>query len=123
MKPCWKQTELEALIFNPPALSRLDYNMHEALRHRNKQPWFRNVLPYPPAVSDIVRLFIGPVAAAVASSREETDENSSSKTDFWRSEEHTSEIQSLMRISYAVFCLKKKKKQLKQLYSVTRKAC
>src|SRR3546814_5959886 len=27
----------------------------------------------------------------------------------WRSEEHTSELQSLMRISYAVFCLKKKK--------------
>src|SRR3546814_6124236 len=32
-----------------------------------------------------------------------------------RSEEHTSELQSLMRISYAVFCLKKKIKQL-QLY-------
>src|SRR3546814_9962720 len=33
-----------------------------------------------------------------------------------RSEEHTSELQSLMRISYAVFCLKKKKQktQLKQ---------
>src|SRR3546814_10516634 len=29
--------------------------------------------------------------------------------DKWRSEEHTSELQSLMRISYAVFCLKKKK--------------
>src|SRR3546814_8487950 len=30
---------------------------------------------------------------------------------FWlRSEDHTSELQSLMRISYAVFCLKKKKK-------------
>src|SRR3546814_6641337 len=29
---------------------------------------------------------------------------------FVRSEEHTSELQSLMRISYAVFCLKKKKK-------------
>src|SRR3546814_4211245 len=28
----------------------------------------------------------------------------------WRSEEHTSELQSLMRISYAVFCLKKKQK-------------
>src|SRR3546814_8900538 len=28
-----------------------------------------------------------------------------------RSEEHTSELQSLMRISYAVFCLKKKKQQ------------
>src|SRR3546814_7035142 len=30
-----------------------------------------------------------------------------------RSEEHTSELQSLMRISYAVFCLKKKKKKQK----------
>src|SRR3546814_3903106 len=37
---------------------------------------------------------------------------------FRRSEEHTSELQSLMRISYAVFCLKKKKKkyQSKKLY-------
>src|SRR3546814_8440061 len=32
---------------------------------------------------------------------------------FERSEEHTSELQSLMRISYAVFCLKKKKKVTK----------
>src|SRR3546814_9565345 len=31
-----------------------------------------------------------------------------------RSEEHTSELQSLMRISYAVFCLKKKKKITKK---------
>src|SRR3546814_3348799 len=31
-----------------------------------------------------------------------------------RSEEHTSELQSLMRISYAVFCLKKKKKSKKR---------
>src|SRR3546814_2833950 len=29
-----------------------------------------------------------------------------------RSEEHTSELQSLMRISYAVFCLKKKRKEI-----------
>src|SRR3546814_9556293 len=33
-----------------------------------------------------------------------------------RSEEHTSELQSLMRNSYAVFCLKKKKKQKKKTY-------
>src|SRR3546814_9237543 len=33
---------------------------------------------------------------------------------FARSEEHTSELQSLMRISYAVFCLKKKKKKKKK---------
>src|SRR3546814_2624463 len=32
-----------------------------------------------------------------------------------RSEEHTSELQSLIRISYAVFCLKKKKHKQKQL--------
>src|SRR3546814_7775717 len=31
----------------------------------------------------------------------------------WRSEEHTSELQSLMRISYAVFCLTKKKTKTK----------
>src|SRR3546814_7885670 len=39
-----------------------------------------------------------------------------------RSEEHTSELQSLMRISYAVFCLKKKiKKQRNQLTDTTYK--
>src|SRR3546814_9417050 len=36
-----------------------------------------------------------------------------------RSEEHTSELQSLMRISYAVFCLKKKKLDLKKIQSTT----
>src|SRR3546814_3848866 len=36
-----------------------------------------------------------------------------------RSEEHTSELQSLMRISYAVFCLKKKKTTTTQKLSVT----
>src|SRR3546814_7426809 len=39
--------------------------------------------------------------AAATETRSETDEQP-------RSEEHTSELQSLMRISYAVFCLKKK---------------
>src|SRR3546814_9626821 len=34
-----------------------------------------------------------------------------SQYDLRRSEEHTSELQSLMRISYAVFCLKKKNRQ------------
>src|SRR3546814_4241439 len=38
-----------------------------------------------------------------------------------RSEEHTSELQSLMRISYAVFCLKKKKKKYK--YNTNRLLC
>src|SRR3546814_1800612 len=37
------------------------------------------------------------------------DEADAEDADDRRSEEHTSELQSLMRISYAVFCLKKKK--------------
>src|SRR3546814_9222860 len=36
-----------------------------------------------------------------------------------RSEEHTSELQSLMRISYAVFCLKKKKSKKKIRHHIT----
>src|SRR3546814_6814454 len=36
----------------------------------------------------------------------------------FRSEEHTSELQSLMRISYAVFCLKKKKKTISVEYTI-----
>src|SRR3546814_8208444 len=38
-----------------------------------------------------------------------------------RSEEHTSELQSLMRISYAVFCLKKKKKD--SIHNETQNNC
>src|SRR3546814_4149692 len=38
--------------------------------------------------------------------------------DIGRSEEHTSELQSLMRISYAVFCLKKKKNSIKKYRSI-----
>src|SRR3546814_8372996 len=46
-----------------------------------------------------------------------------------RSEEHTSELQSLMRISYAVFCLKKKKQRKQQennsvnILSIKRNTC
>src|SRR3546814_1781168 len=37
------------------------------------------------------------------------DNGAATRLEQYRSEEHTSELQSLMRISYAVFCLKKKK--------------
>src|SRR3546814_2525013 len=40
-----------------------------------------------------------------------------------RSEEHTSELQSLMRISYAVFCLKKKKTQKNNNNRITTTKC
>src|SRR3546814_4020360 len=41
------------------------------------------------------------------------------RTGWVRSEEHTSELQSLMRISYAVFCLKKKKNKDNQEHGHT----
>src|SRR3546814_5783899 len=43
--------------------------------------------------------------------------------DLCRSEEHTSELQSLMRISYAVFCLKKKKKKQRKNIYICSKYC
>src|SRR3546814_1160448 len=48
--------------------------------------------------------------AMVGRANEGSDVNPHRLTAPVRSEEHTSELQSLMRISYAVFCLKKKKK-------------
>src|SRR3546814_1252980 len=48
---------------------------------------------------------------ATSSPAAETRATRMSKARLPRSEEHTSELQSLMRISYAVFCLKKKKKR------------
>src|SRR3546814_9583756 len=43
--------------------------------------------------------------------------HSSGVTEAFRSEEHTSELQSLMRISYAVFCLKKKTSKATRNYT------
>src|SRR3546814_3416568 len=68
-------------------------------------------------VSDLIR--VGPEAAIAGSGRiDDVDVPAADKGvslgvqdlehDDVRSEEHTSELQSLMRISYAVFCLKKK---------------
>src|SRR3546814_4897205 len=44
-----------------------------------------------------------------ATTIQESPKQQCAHTCYQRSEEHTSELQSLMRISYAVFCLKKKK--------------
>src|SRR3546814_7071469 len=68
----------------------------------------------PPAVLSGTRLFF-PLGGAENAARKEP-EPAPARTDSiieqpasGRSEEHTSELQSLMRLSYAVFCLKKKK--------------
>src|SRR3546814_4157553 len=51
---------------------------------------------------------------AITSKRQTTAPTRSVRYLARRSEEHTSELQSLMRTSYAVFCLKKKKQNTKQ---------
>src|SRR3546814_7417736 len=68
--------------------------------------------------NDIAKLAAGAEAGMVSgSAAARTDRDDPARccwTSFGRphrSEEHTSELQSLMRISYAVFCLKKKKKK------------
>src|SRR3546814_6026929 len=64
-------------------------------------------MPPPPEVYRTSRSILRrpSTVIAIAESTGVTDD-----VTLWRSEEHTSELQSLMRISYAVFCLKKKKK-------------
>src|SRR3546814_9028253 len=53
-------------------------------------------------------LFRSRVAASYADDAKHAQRVYDYISKLWRSEEHTSELQSLMRISYAVFCLKKK---------------
>src|SRR3546814_7961313 len=53
--------------------------------------------------------------------RREIRRHTEVKEDVRRSEEHTSELQSLMRISYAVFCLKKKKKHQSLIATIHKK--
>src|SRR3546814_3947096 len=57
---------------------------------------------------EIEKTYHGPGVKAVRASGQRAD-------DAHRSEEHTSELQSLMRISYAVFCLKKKNHNISQI--------
>src|SRR3546814_4813160 len=52
------------------------------------------------------RAIVPPRAGAIV---QPSPRRGEARCDWVRSEEHTSELQSLMRISYAVFCLKKKK--------------
>src|SRR3546814_2501046 len=59
------------------------------------------------------------LSARPAGSRRARCERNWERLKRFRSEEHTSELQSLMRISYAVFCLKKKKKTNKKETNMT----
>src|SRR3546814_8524660 len=76
---------------------------------------------------DSFKTTLTPAIAAPATSAQRfsrTDDLVNWQAGLVRSEEHTSELQSLMRISYADFCLKKKKKMIhsKDTKSATRNA-
>src|SRR3546814_1246485 len=62
------------------------------------------------ALRVVVALLVGDVLDVVVIGLSDRVDDEQGFTQALRSEEHTSELQSLMRISYAVFCLKKKQK-------------
>src|SRR3546814_1881349 len=70
---------------------------------------------YPTEVAGVHPQITPPVISRRLAPRTVTASGARSPTDAPRSEEHTSELQSLMRISYAVFCLKKKKIKLNNM--------
>src|SRR3546814_1492414 len=116
------------IIRRPPRSTRTDTLFPYTTLFRSLRPaGAGRASPSPRSRSVVVRK--GDVAASCGASREQRDAAPSilpagSEPSFnamkvkWRSpnrsEEHTSELQSLMRISYAVFCLKKKKQNLEE---------
>src|SRR3546814_1323600 len=86
-------------LFEPPVVG-LAGNLEDPARHRDGAPVVGELS------DERVHHFPGRFACdKYAAARRSTSFSCSSS----RSEEHTSELQSLMRISYAVFCLKKQK--------------
>src|SRR3546814_1543484 len=91
----------------------LGFEMSETEAVDKINEWAGRPLPLSASVwhEGVLHLRLAGASAAVRSARHllggENVDNS--QADVLRSEEHTSELQSLMRISYAVFCLKKKK--------------
>src|SRR3546814_2358553 len=103
------------MIRRPPRSTRTDTLFPYTTLFRSQLMANRKILSY---------VLLGVLAVGVAavvvsrsiSVAETTVSDLTGETHFHgiaRSEEHTSELQSLMRISYAVFCLKKKKKKNK----------
>src|SRR3546814_7000458 len=90
---------LRRRLVNPQDLATIQKIVQDALQNAEfiNKVWIAGA-------AVLVSLF----AAIVASLTQMLVARSQRKTQL-RSEEHTSELQSLMRISYAVFCLKKKK--------------
>src|SRR3546814_1683298 len=91
----------------PAALSRGDRQLRNGAADQLR--------PLPPTGAGLAGQCADPVEGPAARARGAGSDRAAGRSDparaaaAHRSEEHTSELQSLMRISYAVFCLKKKK--------------
>src|SRR3546814_5026245 len=84
---------------------RLSLSLHQEKQRRSQKSDFVSM------VSHELRTPLQAIGTAADLLERFGDQMSEPERREERSEEHTSELQSLMRISYAVFCLKKKKKQ------------
>src|SRR3546814_2683553 len=105
------------MIRRPPRSTRTDtlfpYTTlfrSKGMRYEALSDWTANASVLDPANIDW---------SAIAQGRENVRVRQQWRTNQCRSEEHTSELQSLMRISYAVFCLKKKNKKRKKVTHYT----
>src|SRR3546814_8037985 len=85
------------MIRRPPRSTRTDTLFPYTTLFRSQQVWLCERMCI---IVTCVRVWLSPQLSTVLALHEVRDRE--------RSEEHTSELQSLMRISYAVFCLKKK---------------
>src|SRR3546814_4432947 len=90
------------MIRRPPRSTRTDTLFPYTTLFRSEQQFLMDAVNYIEAAAHIA---VGEALAPIV-----VDEEDRGKRGLGgRSEEHTSELQSLMRISYAVFCLKKKR--------------
>src|SRR3546814_6958523 len=104
------------MLRRPPRSTRTDTRFPYTTRFRSPPAIARAWSPAPQKLSKrLAPLIAPPVSCAIhrpfgSARSSERKTGAPSGTYLGRSEEHTSELQSLMRSSYAVFCLKKKKK-------------
>src|SRR3546814_4499750 len=101
------------MIRLPPRSTRTDTLVPYTTLFRSADIKSRDTYP----AASAILLEVPPIAACASAANSTSPvrrcsiNSDTSDCKAWRSEEHTSELQSLMRISYAVFCLKKKTNQ------------
>src|SRR3546814_7348293 len=114
----WPALHAELARIDPDAATRIHATDAQRIQRalevfrlsgRPISQWQRDPPPGPRPPCRVLKLVVAPADRGVLHARIEARFDAMLAAGFLdRSEEHTSELQSLMRISYAVFCLKKK---------------